>query len=346
MNIAEVVAQVARAAPSRPAVTTGGRTASYAAFWDRTRRIAGALRTTHRLRAGDRVALCMENCGEFFEALFACWTAGLCAVPANAKLHAKEVAFIAENAGARLLFTTAGLHGALSGLAGAVDGLDAVLCVEDQAYAAMARSDPAPVHQAAPEDDAWIFYTSGTTGRPKGATAHAPQPALHEPLLLRRHRPPRRNRHQAARRAAVPRLRPLRPAAPAAGRAPDRPRRLRSGGDLRQDPPPPERDAVRRADHGHAPRQQPRGGFGRHAQPQDALLRRRPDVRRRPRTRLGAVRAEALPVVRPGRVAHDHHRPVQAPARRCRASPLPRAPRLLRRGAHRRRLPRGGRCGA
>ena len=90
MNIAEVVAQVARAAPSRPAVTTGGRTASYAAFWDRTRRIAGALRTTHRLRAGDRVALCIENCGEFFEALFACWTAGLCAVPANAKLHAKK----------------------------------------------------------------------------------------------------------------------------------------------------------------------------------------------------------------------------------------------------------------
>ncbi len=169
MNIAEVVAQVARAVPSRPAVTSQGRTASYGAFWDRVRRIAGALRTERGLRPGDRVALCMENRGEFFEALFACWAAGLCAVPANAKLHAKEVAFIAEDAGARLLFTTAGLHGALSGLAGAAGGLEAVLCVEDDAYAAMARSDPAPVHAAAADDDAWIFYTSGTTGRPKGA---------------------------------------------------------------------------------------------------------------------------------------------------------------------------------
>lgn len=169
MNIAEVVAQAARAAPSRPAVTARERTVQYGAFWDRALRIAGALRTTHCLRPGDRVALCMENCGEFLETLFACWAAGLCAVPVNAKLHAKEVAFIAEDARARLLFTTAGLHDALSGLAGAVDGLDAVLCVEDGAYVAMARSDPAPVHAADPQDDAWIFYTSGTTGRPKGA---------------------------------------------------------------------------------------------------------------------------------------------------------------------------------
>ena len=169
MNIAQVVAQVARAVPSRPAVTARGRTVPYGAFWDRTRRIAAALRTTYGLRPGDRVVLCMENCGEFFETLFACWTAGLCAVPANAKLHAKEVAFIAEDAGARLLFTTTGLHGALSGLAGAVGALEAVLCVEEDAYASMARSDPAPVHTAAPDEDAWIFYTSGTTGRPKGA---------------------------------------------------------------------------------------------------------------------------------------------------------------------------------
>ena len=169
MNIAGIVGTLARAMPSQPAVTAGGTTLSYGAFWDRSSRIAGALRTTYRLRPGDRVVLCMENCGEFLEVLFACWIAGLTAVPANAKLHPKEVAFIAENAGARLLVTTAGLHGSLLGLQDSVEGLT-VLAVEDDAYRALTHADPLPVQDAAPDDDAWIFYTSGTTGRPKGAT--------------------------------------------------------------------------------------------------------------------------------------------------------------------------------
>jgi acyl-CoA synthetase (AMP-forming)/AMP-acid ligase II len=111
----------------------------------------------------------MENCGEFLEALFACWVAGLCAVPANARLHPREVAYIAGNSGARLLMTTAGLHADLAALSAEVEGLDAVLCVEDDAWRALLRADPAPVRPAGPEDDAWLFYTSGTTGRPKGA---------------------------------------------------------------------------------------------------------------------------------------------------------------------------------
>ena len=60
---------------------------------------------------GDRVVILMENRGEFLEVLFACWSAGLCAVPVNAKLHAREVAFILENSGARLLLITSDLAG-------------------------------------------------------------------------------------------------------------------------------------------------------------------------------------------------------------------------------------------
>jgi long-chain acyl-CoA synthetase len=96
----------------------------------------------------------MKNCPEFYEVLFACWHAGLTAVPMNAKLHPKEFAYILEDSGARLCFVTADLQSALpSGIA------------PDEALGD-AEAQPADV---APDDVAWLFYTSGTTGVPKGA---------------------------------------------------------------------------------------------------------------------------------------------------------------------------------
>ena len=139
MNLAEVLAGVARRLPGQPAVTADGRTISYGEFQDRVLRLAGALRGAQGLRPGDRVLLCMENCGEFLEALFACWAAGLVAVPANAKLHPKEVAFIAENAATRLAFTTAGLRDAL---APALDGAGPLVTAGDDAWAALRHADP------------------------------------------------------------------------------------------------------------------------------------------------------------------------------------------------------------
>jgi long-chain acyl-CoA synthetase len=168
MNLAEILAGVARRLPAQPAVTAGGHTIAYAELLDRVLRVGGALRgAPYGLRPGDRVLLCMENCGQFLEALFACWAAGICAVPANAKLHPKEVAYIAENAQTRLTFTTSGLYDAL---APALMGRGPVVSADNDAWRALLRADPLrAVHEVAPEDDAWIFYTSGTTGRPKGA---------------------------------------------------------------------------------------------------------------------------------------------------------------------------------
>src|SRR4030095_1427683 len=59
-----------------------------------------------RLKRGDRVAFAMTNCVESIEVMYTLWHAGLCAVPMNAKLHAKEFAFILENSGAKLCFVT------------------------------------------------------------------------------------------------------------------------------------------------------------------------------------------------------------------------------------------------
>jgi long-chain acyl-CoA synthetase len=168
MNLAEILAGTSRRLPANPAVTFAGRTINYAQFQDRVLRLSSAFRSApFALAPGDRVLLCMENCSAFLEALFACWAAGLCAVPVNAKLHPKEVAYIADNAKTRLSITTDGL---LATLAPALDGSGPLICAEDAAWTALLRADPLrAIHQAVPEDDAWIFYTSGTTGRPKGA---------------------------------------------------------------------------------------------------------------------------------------------------------------------------------
>ncbi len=168
MNLAAIFQHVARAMPAQPSVTAEGRTIAAAVLMERARRLAGALRRGRGLAKGDRVVLCMDNCGPYFELLLGCWAAGLCAVPANAKLHPKEVTYIVEHSGARMLFVDAA-HAGLASLRGTGD-LESVIVVGDDEYDSLLRADPIPVQDAAPDDDAWLLYTSGTTGRPKGAT--------------------------------------------------------------------------------------------------------------------------------------------------------------------------------
>jgi acyl-CoA synthetase (AMP-forming)/AMP-acid ligase II len=114
--------------------------------------------------------LCMENCAEFLEMLFACWAAGLCAVPVNARLHADEVAHIAGDSRARLLVATPALAAALAPLEGSVETLSAIIATGSDAYAALLGLGALlqPIDRSA-TDHAWLFYTSGTTGKPKGA---------------------------------------------------------------------------------------------------------------------------------------------------------------------------------
>lgn len=169
MNIAEGILAVARRFPAHPAVTSSGNTMRYGRFAERSLRIAGGFRREHGLATGDRIVLCMENCGEFLEVLFGCWAAGLVAVPVNAKLHTREVAHIVGNSGARLLVTTPSLADGLAPLVGQLDSLRAVICSQDADYRALVAGDAIPCQARHPNDTAWIFYTSGTTGRPKGA---------------------------------------------------------------------------------------------------------------------------------------------------------------------------------
>ena len=168
MNLAALLFDVARRLPEQPAVSDDRHSWNYAEFAERAARLAGGLRAKG-LMPGDRVLLALENCGEFFELLFGCWAAGLCAVPANARLHPREVEYIAGDSGARLLVATPGLADALGSLAGSPDGIDAVISTGTAEYDALLKAEPIHPEPGSADDRAWLFYTSGTTGRPKGA---------------------------------------------------------------------------------------------------------------------------------------------------------------------------------
>ncbi|MDF1792805.1 MAG: AMP-binding protein [Thalassobaculaceae bacterium] len=169
MNQAIVLAQVARSFADRPALSLGTDTlCDYAGFAERVARLAGGLRELG-LQSGDRVALVMKNSPELWESLYAIWHAGLAAVPVNAKLHPKEHAFILENSGSRACLATPDLAAALAEIRSETPCLEHLIATDGPDYAGLAAGKPAALADTAPTDLAWLFYTSGTTGRPKGA---------------------------------------------------------------------------------------------------------------------------------------------------------------------------------
>lgn len=169
MNQAMVLAQVARSFGERPAMSVGERVLyDYRTFAARVASIAGGLRALG-LAAGDRVALVMKNGPEYFEVMYGAWHAGLAAVPVNAKLHPKEHAYILDHSGSRVCIASPDLAGALETVRDDMPGLERIVVTGTAGYEDLLAADPVPVADVAPGDLAWLFYTSGTTGRPKGA---------------------------------------------------------------------------------------------------------------------------------------------------------------------------------
>lgn len=169
MNIAQLLVRSALVFPHQPAVLLGNHLVS---DYRRLARHAGALGSALQshlgLQPGDRVALLLRNCPQYLEIIFGAWFAGLVVVPINCKLHPREVEFILADSGARLLFTMDDLGQDLSLGCVAVPALTAVIDVASPDYDALLAGDATvPMHRN-PSDVAWLFYTSGTTGRPKG----------------------------------------------------------------------------------------------------------------------------------------------------------------------------------
>jgi long-chain acyl-CoA synthetase len=166
MNPAEWLARTARARPRAPALLHGAElVCDYAGFAARAGSIAAAL-AARGIGPGDRVAIFLPNSVDYLPILYGILWSGACAVPVNGKLHVKEAAWIVAHSAAKLVFAKDPEALAATGDIGATPCLSPA----DPAFAAMlaAAPIPRPVPMAG-DTPAWLFYTSGTTGRPKGA---------------------------------------------------------------------------------------------------------------------------------------------------------------------------------
>ena len=137
-------------------------------------------RLAHALRSlaweGDRVALLTTNRFEGLEAHLAVNTAGMAAVPMNPKLHHREYEYIIANADAGIVIFSNEFRAQITQIRPSLAGVHHWICIGDTAdgftpyESLLAEGDTTPPEvRTGPDDLAWLFYTSGTTGQPKGA---------------------------------------------------------------------------------------------------------------------------------------------------------------------------------
>jgi fatty-acyl-CoA synthase len=175
MDISGWIERWADFAPDKSAILFDGEDLSYRRFRDRIREFARMLAGSVGVRRGDRVAFLGYNSADFLVLMFACARLGAIFVPLNWRLAPEEHAYILTNAGASVLFVEPEFEvgvGEIRAQLGecrlarygeAADGWDS--------FEALLAAADAPDRDpgAGPDDPALIVYTSGTTGRPKGA---------------------------------------------------------------------------------------------------------------------------------------------------------------------------------
>lgn len=154
-------------APQAEAVVSGDTRLPYAQMEDRIARLAGGL-SAQGIKGGDRVAMLLGNRTEFLTTLLACLRLGAIAVPVNIREGTAELEYILNHCGAQVLVHGPEVAERLP-QASALPHLTHIIAVDGQAFTDIARSDPVPASPVQEEDTAVILYTSGTTGRPKGA---------------------------------------------------------------------------------------------------------------------------------------------------------------------------------
>lgn len=181
LNLATLLRESATKSPEHPAIVVGETTLPYGAVHDLAKLFGGAL-TKHGVDPGDHVALMLPNVPHFTIAYFGTFYAGGAVVPLNVLLKADEIAYHLEDSAARAIVVWEGFYdearAAFDRVAGCkhiivaradrsdTSAPDGALSMTAISGAATPRNDlPATM----PDDTAVILYTSGTTGRPKGA---------------------------------------------------------------------------------------------------------------------------------------------------------------------------------
>jgi len=148
-----------------------GETITHGELEARSRRLAQLLHA-RGLRPGDHLAVLLENHPRYFEVFWAAMRSGLYLTPINWHLKAEEAGYIVEDCGATAVVTSAALAGVAADLGPHLAGVDVRLAVDGPVPGFERYEDAVAEHAAEPLDEevegAWMFYSSGTTGRPKG----------------------------------------------------------------------------------------------------------------------------------------------------------------------------------
>lgn len=178
IDVGSLIANRAITTPSRPAMTFAGQTSTFAELDRRVAGLAQGLRDGG-VNTGDRIAYIGANHPSFLETLFAAATLGAVFVPLNARLTASELGYIVSDAGVHTLIADAERVSVIESIRSQCDIRRCVRVGDPSATDVGGQWDnyeaqitaPADVSRTQPgaEDVAVIMYTSGTTGRPKGA---------------------------------------------------------------------------------------------------------------------------------------------------------------------------------
>jgi len=129
---------------------------------DRALRLAASVRQVGG--TGARIAIASENRPEIVELMFAIWAAECVVVPINYKLHPREMAQILDDAGVSQVFASPKIALELAAVSSSV-----IETLGTESYSRWFASEPSSPPSTDPSTLAWLFYTSGTTGRSKGA---------------------------------------------------------------------------------------------------------------------------------------------------------------------------------
>lgn len=175
MNIGRFIALAAERQPDRAAFIWGDRVIRYEEVNERVNALAHALRS-RGIQRGDRVALYMRNCPQLLESYFAVWQAGACVVPLNARFLTEEVLYHVEDSGSRMIIFGEEFREVMAEVRSRSHALEEYVCLTGSTEAQYDYEVIIADHSGAQQriedmqdsDLAWLFYTSGTTGRPKG----------------------------------------------------------------------------------------------------------------------------------------------------------------------------------
>jgi len=166
MNLANWLVDIAEKHPKKEALLKGEYcSADYATFRARSSSISDYLENLLGLKKGDRVAIFLANSTEYLEIIYAVWFLGGVVVPINSKLHIDETLWIINDSGSKVLFTDKIFFNDQAFKKLKLTVISTIEKSFHKLYSFSSSRSPVEINK---NDLVWLFYTSGTTGSPKG----------------------------------------------------------------------------------------------------------------------------------------------------------------------------------